>query len=94
MAAPRPSLPLASAPVPWGPDPTPQPREGRHSQAVHDGAPVPALCLPLVHLGQQVQEGLLGVRRVPVRRPAQELEVSHQQVPLLQLGVQAISQGT
>lgn len=79
--------PFSSAPRPL------PPRQAQHSQAVHDRAPVPALRLPSVHLGQQAQEGLLGVRRVPVRGPAQELEVPHQQVPLLQLGVWAASRG-
>lgn len=79
--------------TPGLPSPSSRPRQDPHSQAVHDGAPVPALCLPLVHLGQQVQEGLLGVRCVPVRGPAQELEVPHQQVALLQLGARAASQG-
>lgn len=71
----------------------PTPQQGPHSQAVHDRAPVPTLRLPLVHLGQQVQEGLLGVRRVPVGGPAQELKVSHQQVPFLQLGARATKPG-
>lgn len=55
---------------------------------MHHSAPVPTLRLPLVHLSQQVQEGLPGVRCVPVSRPAQELEVPNQQVTLLQLGAQ------
>lgn len=78
---------------PQAPTPPPTPQQGPHSQAVHNRAPVPTLRLPLVHLGQQVQEGLLGVRRVPVGGPAQELEVSHQQVPFLQLGARAAKQG-
>lgn len=82
---PPPSAPCLPAPPPS--------QQGPHSQAVHNSAPVPTLGLPLVHLGQQVQEGLLGVRRVPVRRPAQELEMPHQQVPLLQLRAQAASEG-
>lgn len=55
---------------------------------MHHGAPIPTLRLPLVHLSQQVQEGLPGVRRVPISRPAKELEVPYQQVTLLQLGTQ------
>ena len=93
MPARKPSLILTSAPGPRCPKSSPHPREGRHSQAVHDGAPVPALRLPLVHRRQQVQEGLLGVRRVPVGGPAQELEVSHQQVPLLHLGREQSARG-
>ena len=93
MPARKPSLILTSAPGPRCPKSSPHPREGRHSQAVHDGAPVPALRLPLVHRRQQVQEGLLGVRRVPVGGPAQELKVSHQQVPLLHLGREQSARG-
>ena len=93
MPALKPSLTPTSAPSPWRPKPSSHPRAGRHSQAVHDGAPVPALRLPLVHRRQQVQEGLLGVRSVPVGRPAQELEVSHQQVPLLHLGRKQSARG-
>lgn len=55
---------------------------------MHHGAPISTLRLPLVHLSQQVQEGLPGVRRVPISRPAQELKVTNQQVALLQLGTQ------
>ena len=93
MPALKPSLTLTSAPGPWRPKPSSHPRAGRHSQAVHDGAPVPALRLPLVHRRQKVQEGLLGVRCVPVGGPAQELEVSHQQVPLLHLGREQSARG-
>ena len=48
-----------------------------YSQAVHDRASLPAvvLLLPLVHLADELQEGALGHRRVPVHRPAQELEL-------------------
>lgn len=83
----EPSLTLTWDPGLWLLTPPPGLQQGQHSQAVHNGASIPTLRLPLVHLGQQVQEGLLGVRRVPVCRPAQELEVPHQQVPFLQLGV-------
>lgn len=55
---------------------------------MHHGAPISTLRLPLVHLSQQVQEGLPGVRRVPISRPTQELKVTNQQVALLQLGTQ------
>lgn len=55
------------------------------SQAVDHGAAFATLPLPAVDLGQQAQEGLPGVGDVPVRGPAQELEVAHQQLALLQL---------
>lgn len=55
------------------------------SQAVDHGAAFATLPLPVVHLGQQAQEGLLGVGHVAVRRPAQELEVAHRQLALLKL---------
>lgn len=56
-----------------------------NSQAVHNGASFPALPLPLVHLSQQVEESLLGVGNVAVCRPAQELELTHHQLALLEL---------
>lgn len=56
-----------------------------HSQAVHHGPAIAALLLPPLHLGQEVQEGLLGVWGVSVRRPPQVLEMPDHQVPLLQL---------
>ena len=57
----------------------------QYSQAVHHGAALPTLSLPLVHVGQQAQEGLLGVGDVTIRRPAQELELAHHQLAFLQL---------
>lgn len=59
---------------------------GTDSQAVHGGATLPTLPLPLRHVTQQPQEGLLGVGNVAVRRPAQELELSYKQLTLLELG--------
>lgn len=50
-----------------------------------DGAPFAALPLPLVHLGEQVEESLLGVGDVTIGRPAQELELTHHQLALLEL---------
>lgn len=50
-----------------------------------DGAPFAALPLPLVHLGEQVEESLLGVGDVTIGRPAQELELTHHQLSLLEL---------
>lgn len=60
-------------------------RLGDDSQAVDDGAPFAALPLPLVHLGEQVEESLLGVGDVTIGRPAQELELTHHQLALLEL---------
>lgn len=59
-----------------------------YSQAVDHGASFPTLPLPLVHLRQQVEERLLGVGNVAVRRPAQELELAHHQLALLELDVE------
>lgn len=56
-----------------------------YSQAVDYCTTFPTLPLPLLHAGQQVEEGLFGVRHVTVRRPAQELELAHDQLTLLQL---------
>lgn len=56
------------------------------SQAVDHGAALATVPLPAVHLGQQAEEGLPGVGHVAVRRPAQELEVAHHQLALLELG--------
>lgn len=50
-----------------------------------DGSPFAALPLPLVHLGEQVEESLLGVGDVTIGRPAQELELTHHQLALLEL---------
>jgi len=36
-------------------------------------------------MSQQAEEGLLGVGDVSIRRPAQELELAHHQLPFLQL---------
>lgn len=62
-------------------------RGGGYSQAVDHGASFPTLPLPLVHLREQVEERLLGVGNVAVRRPAQELELAHHQLALLELDV-------
>lgn len=58
-----------------------------YSQAVHNGSPLSLLplTLPLVHLQDQLQEGALGGRHVPVSRPAQILELTHHQVAFLRL---------
>lgn len=55
------------------------------SQAVHDGASLTTLPLPVVDLSQKAKEGFLGVRHVTVRGPAQELEVAHHQLAFLEL---------
>lgn len=49
------------------------------------GASFSTLPLPVVDLGQQAEEGLLGVGHVAVRRPSQELEVTHHQLAFLKL---------
>lgn len=56
-----------------------------YSQAVDGSASLSALSLPLVHLSQQVEESLLGVGNIAVGRPAQELELTHHQLALLEL---------
>ena len=58
-----------------------------YSQAVHNGPALPllALALPLVHLEEEFEEGALGGGDVSVARPAQVLELTHHQVPLLGL---------
>lgn len=58
-----------------------------HLQAVHDCAAFPTivLLLPLVHLADELQEGALGHGRIPVHRPAQELELLHHPVSILGL---------
>ena len=56
-----------------------------YSQAMDDSASFPTLPLPLVHLRQQVEESLLGVGNISIRRPAQELELTHHQLALLEL---------
>lgn len=61
-----------------------------YSQTVDHGASFPALPLPLVHLGQQVKERLLGVGNVAVRRPAEELELAHHQLALLKLNIKTV----
>lgn len=55
------------------------------SQAVHDGASLSTLPLPVVDLSQKAKEGFLRVRHVTVRGPAQELEVTHHQLAFLEL---------
>ena len=57
-------------------------------QAVHHGPPFPpvVLVLPLVHLVDELQKGALVYGRVTVHRPAEELELLHQAVPVLRLG--------
>lgn len=54
-------------------------------QAVHYSATITALPLPLLHLCQQVEKGLLRVWDFTISRPAQELEMSHYQMTFLQL---------
>lgn len=56
-------------------------------QAVYDRAAFPAVVflLPLVHLADELQEGTLGHGRVPVHRPAQELELLNHPMPILGL---------
>lgn len=55
------------------------------SQAVDNGATLPALPLPVVNLSQKAEEGLLGVGHIAVWRPAQELEVTHNKLAFLKL---------
>lgn len=57
----------------------------RNSQAVNYNATITTLPLPRVHLGQQSEKCLFGVWDITVGRPAQELEVTHHKVTLLQL---------
>lgn len=54
---------------------------------MHHRAPLPAvvLLLPFVHLVNQFEEGALGDGRVPVHRPAQELELLDHAVSILRL---------
>lgn len=59
-----------------------------YSQAVDHRASFPTLPLPLVHLSEQAEEGLLGVGNVAVRRPAEELELAHHQLALLELNME------
>lgn len=51
----------------------------RHSQAVDNRASIPpiVLLLPLGQTSHQLQDGALGQGRVPIRWPANELEVLH-----------------
>lgn len=56
-----------------------------NSQAVNYNATIATLPLPLVHLDKQSEKGLSGVWDITVGWPAQELEVTHHQVTLLQL---------
>lgn len=58
-----------------------------YSQTVDHGASFPALPLPFVHLGEQVEERLLGVRNIAVCRPAEELELAHHQLAFLKLNM-------
>lgn len=57
-------------------------------QAVHNRATFPAvvLLLPLVHLADELQEGALGHRCIPVHWPAQELELLYHSVSILRSG--------
>lgn len=65
-------------------------------QAVYDRAAFPAvvLLLPLVHLADELQEGTLGHGRVPVHRPAQELELLNHPMPILGLQREKRQSGT
>lgn len=56
-------------------------------QAVHHGPPVSTvvLLLPLGQPPDQLEDGALGEGRVPVGRPANELEVLHQAITVLRL---------
>lgn len=58
-----------------------------NSQAVYHSPPVSSvvLLLPLGQPPDQLQDGALGEGRVPVGRPADELEVLHQAVTVLWL---------
>lgn len=64
-------------------------------QAVHHSPPVSSvvLLLPLRQPPDQLEDGALGQRRVPVGRPADELEVLHQAVAVLWLGTDHTSVG-
>lgn len=55
------------------------------SQAVDNGASLSTLPLPVVDLSQKAKEGFLGVGHVAVWGPAQELEVTHHELALLEL---------
>lgn len=59
-----------------------------NSQAVDHSPPVAPviLLLPLGQPPHQLEDGAFGERRVPVGRPANELEVLHQAVTILRLG--------
>lgn len=50
-----------------------------------DGASLSTLPLPVVNLSQKAEEGFLGIGHVAVWGPAQELEVTHHQLALLEL---------
>lgn len=56
-------------------------------QAVHHCAAFTSivLLLPFVHLADELQEGTLGHRCVPVHRPAQELELLDHPMSILGL---------
>lgn len=56
-----------------------------YSQAVDNSASFSTIPLPLVYLSEQVEESLFGVRDIAICRPAQELELTHHQLALLQL---------
>lgn len=64
-------------------------------QAVHDRAALSAvvLLLPLVHLADELQEGALGHRCVPVHWPAQELELLDHPMSILGLQRARMRQG-
>lgn len=59
-----------------------------YSQAVHDRASLPTPLYSSCHLStwrMSFRKEALGHRRVPVHRPAQELELLHHPVPVLGL---------
>ena len=59
----------------------------QYLQTVHHSPALPSIVflLPLVHLADELEEGALRHGRVPVRGPAQELELLHHAVPVLRL---------
>lgn len=69
-------------------DGTESPTAASSIQAVHNRAAFTAvvLLLPLVHLANELQEGALGHRCVPVHWPAQELELLHHPISILGSG--------
>lgn len=52
---------------------------------MNNGASFPTLPLPVVNLSQKAQEGFLGVGHITVRRPTQELEMTHNKLAFLKL---------